>query len=73
MNFPEYDIRGKVAFITGAGRGICKGIAEVFAEAGADVAINARTMKYLEPTAREIAKATGRRVLPVAADLTSST
>ena len=72
MNFPEYDIRGKVAFITGAGRGICKGIAEVFAEAGADVAINARTMKYLEPTAREIAKATGRRVLPVAADLTSS-
>ena len=72
MQIPEYDISGKVAFITGAGRGICKGIAEVFAEAGADVAINARTMKYLEPAAKEIAKATGRRVLPVAADLTSS-
>jgi len=72
MKLPEYDITGKVAFVTGAGRGICKGIAEVLAEAGADVAINARTMKYLEPTAKEIAKTTGRRVLPVPADLTKS-
>ncbi|OGA03992.1 MAG: hypothetical protein A3H35_00985 [Betaproteobacteria bacterium RIFCSPLOWO2_02_FULL_62_17] len=72
MTLPEYDLSGKVAFITGAGRGICKGIAEVFAEAGADLAINSRTTKYLEPTAAAIAKATGRRVLPVAADLTRS-
>ena len=72
MTLPEYDITGKVAFITGAGRGICKGIAEVFAEAGADLAINSRTTKYLNPTAAAIAKASGRRVLPVAADLTKS-
>jgi NAD(P)-dependent dehydrogenase (short-subunit alcohol dehydrogenase family) len=70
MAIPEYDLTGKVAFITGAGRGICKGIAEVFAEAGADLAINSRTSKYLDPTAAEISRATGRRVLPVAADLT---
>lgn len=68
----EYDITGKVVFITGAGRGIGKGIAEVLAEAGADVALNALTPKYVEGTAAEIAKATGRRVVPVTADVTKT-
>jgi NAD(P)-dependent dehydrogenase (short-subunit alcohol dehydrogenase family) len=66
----EYDITGKVVFITGAGRGIGKGIAQVLAEAGADIALNALTPKYVEPTAAEIAAATGRRVVPVVADVT---
>ena len=39
----EFDITGKVVFLTGAGRGIGKGIAQVLAEAGADVALNALT------------------------------
>ncbi len=68
----EYDITGKVAFITGAGRGIGKGIAQVLAEAGADIALNALTPKYVESTAAEIAKATGRRVVPVPADVTKA-
>lgn len=68
----EYDISGKVAFITGAGRGIGKGIAQVLAEAGADIALNALTPRYVESTAAEIAKATGRRVAPVIADVTKS-
>jgi NAD(P)-dependent dehydrogenase (short-subunit alcohol dehydrogenase family) len=68
----EYDITGKVTFITGAGRGIGKGIAQVLAEAGADIALNALTPKYVESTAAEIAKATGRRVVPVPADVTKA-
>jgi NAD(P)-dependent dehydrogenase (short-subunit alcohol dehydrogenase family) len=67
----EFDVSGKVVFITGAGRGIGKGIAQVLAEAGADVALNALTPKYVEGTAAEIAAASGRRVVPVIADVTT--
>jgi len=66
----EFDITGKVIFITGAGRGIGKGIARVLAEAGADIALNALTPKYVEGTAAEIAASSGRRVVPVIADVT---
>lgn len=72
MTPSEYDITGKVVFITGAARGIGKGIAQVLAEAGADIALNALTPKYLEATAAEIAKASGRRVVPIVADVTRS-
>ncbi|MBI3327460.1 MAG: SDR family oxidoreductase [Nitrospinae bacterium] len=68
----EYDITGKVIFITGAGRGIGKGIAQVLAEAGADIVLNALTTRYVESTAAEIAKATGRRVVPLIADVTKA-
>src|SRR6185436_10513130 len=66
----EYDITGKVVFITGAGRGIGKGIAQVLAHAGADIALNALTPKFVEPLAAEIAQASGRRVEPIVADVT---
>jgi NAD(P)-dependent dehydrogenase (short-subunit alcohol dehydrogenase family) len=68
----EYDVAGKVVFITGAGRGIGKGIAQVLAEAGADIALNALTPKYVENTAKEIAAASGTRVVPVIADVTKA-
>ena len=72
MNIPEYDLTGKVVFVTGAGRGIGKGIAQVLAEAGADVIINALTSRYVEGLAADIGKATGRRVVPLVADVTKA-
>jgi NAD(P)-dependent dehydrogenase (short-subunit alcohol dehydrogenase family) len=68
----EYDVTGKVVFITGAGRGIGKGIAQVLAEAGADVALNALTPKFVNDTAAQIATASGRRVVPFVADVTNA-
>jgi len=66
----EYDVTGKIVFITGAGRGIGKGIAQVLAEAGADIAINALTGKYVDGLAADLAAATGRRVIAVTGDMT---
>jgi len=66
----EFDVTGKVVFITGAGRGIGKGIAQVLAEAGADIALNALTPSYVNATAADLAAASGRRVVPIVADVT---
>ena len=72
MPLPEFDLSGKVAFVTGAGRGIGKGIAQALAEAGANVVINSLTDKHVTGLASDIAKATGRRVVPLVADVTKS-
>lgn len=65
-----FDISNKIVFVTGAGRGIGKGIAQVMAEAGADVAINALTETHVGPLAEDLAQDTGRAVVPVVADVT---
>ena len=70
MTFPELDLSDRVALVTGAGRGIAGGVARVLAEAGADIALNARTTEFAQPLAESIASESGRRVEVFAADMT---
>jgi len=67
----DLGLRGKHAIVTGGSLGIGKAIARELAREGVDVAIVARTKEQLEATARELAAETGRRVIPLAADVTS--
>ena len=56
MSLPEFDITGKKVLCVGAGRGIGKGIALAFAEAGADVAITGLTSVGATKVAEEVRK-----------------
>ncbi|MFG1852412.1 SDR family oxidoreductase [Actinomadura geliboluensis] len=64
----RFRIDGRAAVVTGAGRGIGAATAVALAEAGADVAISARTEEQLREVAARI-EAAGRRALIVPADL----
>jgi NAD(P)-dependent dehydrogenase (short-subunit alcohol dehydrogenase family) len=60
-------LEGKIAVVTGGGRGIGKSIAKVFAGEGADLVIAARTEAPLKETAAEI-EAMGRKCLAIVTD-----
>jgi glucose 1-dehydrogenase len=63
------DLNGKIAVVTGAGRGIGKGCALEIAKAGADVVINDRPESPdLEATAEEI-RSLGRKCYAIAGDV----
>ena len=67
----DLGLSGKKAIVTGGSLGIGKAIALELAREGVDVVIASRTKDQLEAAAKEIASATGRRVIPIPADVTS--
>ncbi len=64
-----FDLTGKTAFVTGASRGIGRVIAVALAQAGADLALVARTAEGLADTADDVTAA-GRKAVVIPADVT---
>lgn len=67
----KFKLKGNVALVTGASRGLGRGMALGLAEAGADVALVARTKSSLEETASMIEKL-GSKALVLQSDLSQS-
>jgi NAD(P)-dependent dehydrogenase (short-subunit alcohol dehydrogenase family) len=64
-----FRLDGKKALVTGASRGLGLAMATALAEAGADVAIVGRHKETLAEAAGGIASASGRRAVPILADV----
>ena len=67
----DLKLKGKVALVTGASRGLGEGIARALAEEGCDLAVCARGEEALHAARREF-EALGARVSAVALDITDS-
>jgi 7-alpha-hydroxysteroid dehydrogenase len=63
-----FSLPGKVAIVTGAGRGIGAATARTYADAGADLVLAARTKEQLDTVADDI-RAMGRRALVIPCDV----
>ena len=66
------DLRGRVALVTGAARGIGKAIALALAQAGADVAVNYRGREPEALIVADAVRALGPRSMTVRADVSDS-
>jgi NAD(P)-dependent dehydrogenase (short-subunit alcohol dehydrogenase family) len=68
-DFPNFDLHGKTALVTGSARGLGKAIALALAHAGADVALGLRALQTGSELASDIERM-GRRALPLQMDMT---
>ncbi len=64
-----FDLRGKVAIVTGGSGGFGRAAAIGLAVHGTDVAVTSRTLSSLEETAQEVKKL-GKKALPISCDVT---
>jgi NAD(P)-dependent dehydrogenase (short-subunit alcohol dehydrogenase family) len=64
-----FDLSGKIAIVTGGGRGIGRAIALGLAGAGASVVVTSRTQREIEAVVEEVQKS-GAKALAVVTDLT---
>ena len=67
----DLGIAGRRAIVCASSKGLGKGCALALAENGVEVVVNGRTADVLEATAEEIRAATGGRVTPVVADVST--
>ena len=67
----DLGIKGRMAIVCAASKGLGKACAMSLARNGVDLVINSRTASDLDATAAEIRAATGRTVTAVAADITT--
>ena len=70
MSLSRFSLAGKVAIVTGSGRGIGRAVAKGMAEAGAAVVTTSRTAAEAESAAAEI-RAAGGRALSVQTDVSN--
>ncbi len=69
MSFPNFELTGQVALVTGAARGLGRAISLALAHAGADIALGLRDINSPGDVAALIT-AMGRRALPLQMDMT---
>ncbi len=68
----DLGLRGKIAVVTGASRGLGFATARLLAQEGAQVVINSRNSERLNRAAEQISRESGSEVLAIAGDVTNA-